>query len=616
MFGSGFSRVLTLGRWYRKAILKSHMHVPGRFLALFLLVASTLPLFAAQLPLCSEGAKSFLPCELAFDWRASELPAGESPYKNELLNVEFRSPNHVTYLMRSFSDGGHSLKVRFSPTEPGQWTYRITSPLKRLDNQESTFSVADSGLPGFVGVANLRHWWTTNKQPHLWLSAATPLLQTDQATLESWLDARKQDGFTHVRGTLLSASAPMKPLNAEGLPNPTYFAALDDRLLAADSRGFTLDLILADSSFVRSGAFATWDQRDALVRYVVARYGGLNVTWQGIEQYENAPDGRDLLKDLGASLQKYDSFRHPRSTNAHRSSSPLLSDGWMNYMIESVDNPQFGAVEHQFTEQPEIHEISATDPDTFRHQLWSCTTNGEYPSISYDSLRDAANIRAIRTWVKIVSDTRHWELEPYFEVDGARAVGLAEIGYIAYAQNPGIVEINFDRHKYTPIWIDPSTGEETVEKNWRGAIFSRPTPDNSHDWILDIEREGHKESMLKSVRFESIDPPVQEVEIDSAKIPFDVTDPPGEQINAKQAVPFKIKVTRANRASRTMQYIWWGEVVAGGAGARLLGVGSSGNLVFPPEFLKDPSATLTLRVQAINANGKAYELTKVYTFAP
>jgi hypothetical protein len=211
-----------------------------------------------------------------------------------------------------------------------------------------------------------------------------------------------------------------------------------------------------------------------------------------------------------------------------------------------------------------------------------------------------------------VSDTRHWEFEPYFDVDGARAVGLAEIGYIAYAQNPGIVEINFDRHKYSPVWIDPSTGEEIVEKNWRGEIFSRPTPNNSHDWILDIEREGHKESMLRSVRFESIDAPVQEIESDSSRVPFDVVEPAGDSISAKQPIPFKIKLTRANRASRTMQYVWWGEVVANGAGTRLLGVGSNGNFTIPNELIKDSGQTLSLRVQAINANGKAYELDKVY----
>ena len=609
-FGSQVARLLLRPSRNIHVILKSHMHLSGRFLALSLLL-SAIRASGAHLPACSEAAKSFLPCEMNFEWNENDLPSSASAYKDELLNVEFRSPNHITYLVRAYWNGGRSLKVRFSPTQAGQWNYHVTSSIKRFDNQESTFNVADSGLPGFVDVANVRHWWTTNKQPHLWLSAsAPPLLDIQQSAFEAWLDARKQDGFTHIRATLLTSAT------AKSSPNLAYFDTLDDRLLAAAARGFTLDLIIADDAFLRSGALSSWDQRDAIVRYLVARYGTLNETWQGVENYEQVQDSRALLKDLDASLQKYDSYRHPRSTDASGSSSPLLTDGWMNYMIEAVKDPQFGAVEHQFTAQPEIHIIKAQDPDIFRHELWSSTTNGEYPSVSYQALQNDANVRAIRTWVKVVSDTRHWEFEPYFEVDGARAVGLAEIGYIAYAQKPGIVEITFDKHKYTPVWINPSTGEEMVEKNWRGEVFSRPTPENSHDWILDIEREGHKESMLRSVRFESVDAPVQEIESDASKIPFDIVDPAGEEINPKQPVAFRVKLTKTNRATRTMQYVWWGEVVAGGTGARVFAVGSNGSFTVPAELTKESGQTLNLRVQAINANGKAYELDKVYKFTP
>jgi hypothetical protein len=60
-----------------------------------------------------------------------------------------------------------------------------------------------------------------------------------------------------------------------------------------------------------------------------------------------------------------------------------------------------------------------------------------------------------------------------------------------------------------------------------------------------------------------------------------------------------------------MQYVWWGEVVAGGEGARLLGIGSSGT--FPPlTNMATDLGNLNLRVEAINANGKAYEIDKVF----
>ncbi len=565
---------------------------------------------AVSLPLCTQGAAASLPCELRFDLQSGDLAASASPYKDELLNVEFRSPRATTYLMHAFSDDGRSLRVRFTPPEPGAWTYHVSSAVRRYDNQETAFNVADFAGPGLVYVANLRHWRTTNKKPHLWLGVSLAL-NLDQAALESWLDARKSDGFTHVRCTLLTG----QPFTSALEPDPAYFKELDDRLLAASTRGFVLDLVLADQAMVGSPAFHAREKLDPLVRYLCARYAGLNVTWQGVERFEDVPGARPLLKDLGSLLQKYDGFQHARSTDARVSSSPLLRDGWMTFLIEASPHPSFAAVEHQFTAQPEIHIITTTDPEAFRHELWTATTNGEYPSVSADSLKNEANLKAIRTWVKVVSDTRHWELEPYFDLDGARAVGLDEVEYLAYAQTPGIVEITLPKHKYNPLWVNPITGEEVPLKDYKGEVFSRPTPDNAHDWILQVPREGRKENMLQHYYFESQDPPIQEVETDPAKAPFEITEPPGDQINSRIPTPFKVNLTRKNRSTRNMQYVWWGEVVAGGEGPRVLGLGSNGNFTVPPRWVTS-GATLNLRVQALNANGKAYEINKVYRLTP
>ena len=64
------------------------------------------------------------------------------------------------------------------------------------------------------------------------------VLNLDQSSLETWLDTRKSDGFTHIRCTLLAG----QPFTSDLEPDPAYFKALDDRLLAAATRGFILDL--------------------------------------------------------------------------------------------------------------------------------------------------------------------------------------------------------------------------------------------------------------------------------------------------------------------------------------------------------------------------------------
>src|SRR5947209_18982496 len=97
--------------------------------ALFFLIVR--PVFGAAIGTCSQGAPAFSPCELTFDWRDGEVPPSTSPYKDEILNVEFRSPQHTTFLIRAFWNGGHTLRARFTPTLPGVWSYHVSGSIKR-----------------------------------------------------------------------------------------------------------------------------------------------------------------------------------------------------------------------------------------------------------------------------------------------------------------------------------------------------------------------------------------------------------------------------------------------------------------------------------------------------
>ena len=384
-------------------------------------------------------------------------------------------------------------------------------------------------------------------------------------------------------------------------------------MLYANGLGLTLDLILADSSFLKTGAMDTPQQLDPIIRYLVARYGALNVCWQGIQHFEDQHHSRALLEQIGSLLGKYDSFGHPRSTDARQTSSMLLRDGWENYIIEASANPQLGDVERQITAAPQIHIIQGIEPNAFRHELWAATTNGEYPTMRFEASQNAANIEAMRVWFKIMSNVRHWEFEPFFDVDGARCAGLDNVEYLLYAQKPGIVEITFpEKHKYDAHWINPASGETIELKDVKQDAFSEPTPGGQGGWLLQFERTGKKASMLKSYRFESVSAPIQEIELDPAKVPFEIVEPRGHEIEAGKQAPYGVKMTRANRATRSMEYLWTGEIVAEGEGPRVIALGASGSLDFPIQLMKTKSALLNVTVSAINAVGKAYSIAKVY----
>src|SRR5581483_7154624 len=257
------------------------------------------------------------------------------------------------------------------------------------------------------------------------------------------------------------------------------------------------------------------------------------------------------------------------------------------------------SVEHQFYPVP---FVAATDAE----HLWNTTMDGAYPAFR------GANPKLCQYWFDFMSDTRHWELEPYFDVDGTRSVALENIEYVNYIEHPGPpVEVTVEKHGYDVFWFNPATGERMEAKNYKGEHFASEAPDKTHPWVLLIAREGRKETMLKSYKFDSRPVPVQEIETSPQKVPYTIVEPSGE-IPVGKPVQFSVKLTRGTRATRSMMYLWTAEVPAEGRGMRVLGTGSPGTFIVPASLAANLPAVLTLHVTALNANGKAYSVDRVY----
>jgi hypothetical protein len=550
-----------------------------------------------------EGTPAYSPCEITFDVGAAGQ-AYTNPYVAITLQVEFKSPRFKTYLMPAFWDATrNTMIVRFTPTESGQWIYRASSNVSAFDGKQGTFNAAASDSPGFVNVANVHHWATDNKQPHLWMGFIADRFAFETAPeFEQHLNAAAQNKFTHFRGSILG-NFQDRALVFRGpdQPNPAYFDELDRRIAEIHKRGITTDLTLAADPDCITALFPDWQARERFVRYIVARYAAFNITWQGLGEFEDFAAGRALLKELGLDLKKLDPYQHPRSSSARVTSAPLLSDGWMDYVVEGSQDDAVGSVEHQFYQVPFVGVADA------KH-LWNATMDGEYPEFRGDD----ANVA--KTWFEFMADTRHWELEPYFDVDGTRAVALDDVEYVNYIEHPGApVEVTVEDHGYDIQWFNPATGESLVQKKYKGLHFTGQAPEASHAWILYIAREGHKESMLKSYKFDSRPVPVQEIETDVKKVPFEIAGPAaGSSLQAGKPAQFSVKLTRQTRATREMMFLWTGEVVADGSGFRVLGTGSSGTFVVPPSIATNFPAVLNIHVLALNALGKAYEIDRVY----
>ena len=236
-------------------------------------------------------------------------------------------------------------------------------------------------------------------------------------------------------------------------------------------------------------------------------------------------------------LKELDGYQHPRTSGARVTSAPLLDDGWMDFATYGTTDEQIGAIEHQLYAVPFVNldcgredsgagKTAAGDVDTaaFRKRLWNATMNGQ--SVTYANTgvgaqyANSPGAKQMTVWYDFFfNETRYWELEPYYDVDGGRALALEDTEYVVYMEKPGPLELVVEKHGYDLYWVNPIDGQFTKGK-FKGDHFTGSPPDTSHDWVLHVVREGRVEGMNKSYKFESRDIVMQEVESNSPKVPF------------------------------------------------------------------------------------------------
>jgi len=591
-----------------------------------------LPLWA--LPPCGK-TPVYRPCDI-------ELEAPGASWST-VVWAEARSPEFKTFKLPAFWAGGSKMVVRVCPTEAGSWTYRLSGNVKELDGRQGTFEATPRDVDGFIMRANVHHWrYTQSKKAHLWMGDTMYRLATvEQPFFDAWLEARARQKFNHVR-LLVGPADGFTELNFSSSAEPpeAFYARLDERLLALNERGIVADLILAGDNNALVKAFPSPAERERYLRYMAGRYAAFNVTWQLMQEYEEYADPRGVTRELGLKLKELDPYGHPRTTHTLNTSSPLLADGWMDHILYQSSDDALGAIEHQEFTAPQVnaefgyensgagathaHHVST---EVFRKRLWNATMNGQYvtygntgtyggrnlpPEVKY---LDAPGAKTMTAWFDTMSRTRWWDLQPYFDVDGGRALALPTVEYLVYIEKPGPVEITVAKHSYVVYWIDPATGELTREKKeWKGEIYKASPPDSTRDWILHLSRDGRKEGMARSYFFESWRVPVQEPEVSRAKAPYELAVPAPEDIlELGQPIPFEIKLKRETAGTRRMMYVIKGEIARGGQGVRLLGSGAQGMLKIPNHMLSEGEAPIAVRVAALNAPGKLYFVDYVFT---
>jgi len=609
------------------------MMLAGR-IPVFLLLALPLPLAAqtAPAPTGCDNAPTYSPCDLVFQIGPRSAAAHPNPYATVELRAEFRSPRQRTYAIPGFWDGEGRMVLRFAPTEAGTWEYHINSNLPELDAIVGTFTAVATDSPGFVRKANVHHWaYTERLLPHLWMAASEPgFAFLDDDAFRAVADARARQKFTHFRGLVMGQGLE-SVFAAPGSPRLAHFQRLDQRLRYLNERHMVADLVLAAGPGYLSEVLPTPDARRRFLRFLVARYTAMNITWQGVDRFEDYPDARSLMQEIGTALKELDGYQHPRSSGAAVSSAPLLDDLWMDFASYGPVADAVPAIEHQLYAVPGVcaacvredsgagkSQPGDVDAAGLRSRLWNSTMDGLSPGYAntgsgapYAASPGAA---AMTVWYDTMAATRHWELEPYFDVDGGRALALEGVEYLVYVEKPGPVEMDVEKHSYEVIWIDPADGT-TIRRKFSGEHFTSEPPGKNHDWVLHVLREGTMAGMARSYKFESQDIVLQEVESSPEKVVFELDRPSGELAVSRPA-PYAAKLKKATRGTRSVMWLWTGEVFAGHQGYRVLASAQQGEMRIPPSLAASYPATMLLRVYAMNALGKVYLVSKGFDLTP
>jgi len=224
-----------------------------------------------------------------------------NPVQDVEVKVEFDSPGGEKRTLLAFWNGGRKWRVRFSPDELGDWTYRTSCSDEDdggLHNQEGSFQCVkyQGDVPlfkrGELRLAdNRRYFVHADGTPFFFLSDTVwcgPLL-SDEDDWQVFLRDRVTKDFTAIQFVMTQWR--MAKTDAEGNPtftgrskiavNPAFFQRMDKYVDAINDAGLLAVPVLlwAIRGDDNPGYYLPESQKIALAKYMVARYGAHQVIW-------------------------------------------------------------------------------------------------------------------------------------------------------------------------------------------------------------------------------------------------------------------------------------------------------------------------------------------------
>jgi hypothetical protein len=248
-----------------------------------------------------------------------------NPLQEATLTVMFTSPQGEVSRVLGFWDGGRTWRVRFSPAQPGHWTFHTVCSDPRNDglHHQSGEFMCTSALGqsrfdehGLVQVSrDQQRLEFSDQTPFVWMadtawSGARASVQKDW---EIYTQIRLDQGYTSVLWVATPGLDHKREGPTTGFPeaigiNPGFFQRMDKKVAVLANAGVLSVIVpFSDTEWDRAnGPPMADDQITLLIRYIVARWGADPVIW--MLPTETVADKQRAWKEIGQSV--FGEIRH------------------------------------------------------------------------------------------------------------------------------------------------------------------------------------------------------------------------------------------------------------------------------------------------------------------
>jgi hypothetical protein len=289
-----------------------------------------------------------------------------NPYASLEPYAQLRGPEGTARKLPLFWDGGRQWKMRFSPDQPGGWSWKVISKDAGLNGASGEFVCVRSRLHG--GIKAMEgypyHFARQDGTPFWWYGDTNwsiygyePRQNMGRKEVKDYVKLRARQGFNVIHGILLRSRGnqggptffddegtdlsrrEVRRLRRDYYPelgdhepfaaiNPSNWQEVENRVRLMNSHGITAGMFV--------GWAQSWDDfpdrqsQGRYLRQVVARFSAYNVFFIVSGEFNEKGD-RAMYASLGRQLDEWEP--HGRLIGIHSTSSVTTFAGeeWMSF---------------------------------------------------------------------------------------------------------------------------------------------------------------------------------------------------------------------------------------------------------------------------------------------